>query len=277
MNRIDAHQHFWQYNPVRDTWIDDRMDVLKQDFHPQDLRPMLEAHGFDGSVAIQADQSICETIFLLDLADQHTFIKGVVGWIDLVAKDVAIQLEIISAREKLVGLRHIAQAEPPGFYDLPDFRAGLGHLAHYHLRFDLLIYADQLAAAIRLVEDFPNQQFVLDHMAKPRVDRLPDKTWSDQIKELASSPNVCCKISGMLTEVPDFQWKNVNIEPYLDTVLEAFGPDRVLYGSDWPVCLLAATYAEQLFTIEEYIKKLSKNEQKLIMGLNASRVYRLKV
>lgn len=248
---IDAHQHFWQFDPVRDSWIDASMEQLRRDFLPGDLAPLLRAHGIAGSVAVQADQSLAENEFLLGLADRHPFIWGVVGWVDLCASGVDTQLSKYATHPKFVGVRHIVQAEPDGFMDREDFRRGIGRLHDHQLTYDLLIYHRQLPEALRLVRAFPGQPFVLDHLAKPKIEGPPDTGWTDHIRALADCPNVSCKVSGMVTEVPGYDWTFEVLRPYLDVVLEAFGPDRLLYGSDWPVCLLAADYRAQLSVYQQ--------------------------
>jgi len=273
---IDSHQHFWSYHPERHAWISEEMEILKRDYLPRDLEPVLKAQGVDGCVAVQAEMSEQETLFLLESARKHPFIKGVVGWVDLRMPDAGNRLEYFSAYPALKGLRHIVQDEPDDQFMLrPDFQNGIGLLARFGLTYDILIYPWQLPAALALVRQFPGQQFVLDHLAKPRISDGLDIKWQRQIRELASHPNVFCKLSGMVTETRDFQWTKEEFKPFMDTVLRAFGPERLLFGSDWPVCLLAASYAEVAGIVRSYLQSLSETEQLGIMGGNAIRFYDL--
>ncbi len=273
---IDSHQHFWKYDPVRDAWINESMTVIRRDFYPTDLEPILKANNIDGCVAVQADQSEDETRFLLDFANQYDFIKGVVGWVDLLDKGVEGRLEHSADDKLLKGIRHVIQAEPdPEFMLREDFQEGIGHLAKFGLTYDILVYPHQLAAAIELTRKFPNQKFVLDHIAKPQVSEGMDSSWRKNIEALAKAPNVYCKLSGMVTETKDFQWTENQFYPFMEVVLESFGTERVLYGSDWPVCLVAGTYEDVLTIVSNFIQQLSPTEQKNIMGLNAVRFYEL--
>jgi len=273
---IDSHQHFWKYDPVTYGWIDDSMKVLQRDFLPLDLGPILQNNGIDGCVAVQADQSERETEFLLKLAGENEFIKGVVGWVDLRAEDANKRLAYFSQNEKLKGVRHIVQEEPdPEFMLRKDFQNGIKHLTEFGLTYDILVYPHQLAAAVLLSRAFPEQKFVLDHIAKPRISESLDKEWVNNIKELASNPNVSCKVSGMVTETTNFKWQQEDFSPFMDVVLDAFGWQRIMYGSDWPVCLLGADYKEVITIAKDYISKLSDNERAGIMGLNAKEFYAL--
>ena len=273
---IDSHQHFWKYDPVRYSWIDDSMKILRQDFLPSDLGPILQENGVGGCVAVQADQSERETEFLLELAGENEFIKGVVGWVDLKAEGVSKRLAHYSQNEKLKGVRHIVQEEPdPEFMLRKDFQNGIRHLAEFGLTYDILVYPNQLAAAVLLSRAFPEQKFVLDHIAKPRISEGLDDQWVNNIKELALNPNVSCKVSGMVTETTNFQWQQEDFYPFMDVVLDAFGWQRIMYGSDWPVCLLGGNYKEVITIVTDYISKLSNNERAGIMGLNAKEFYYL--
>jgi len=273
--KIDAHQHFWKYNPVRDSWIDSSMEVIRKDFLPKDLKPILDANAIDGCIAVQADQSETETNFLLDLAENNTFIKGVVGWVDLKAENVEERLAYFSKNKLFKGVRHIVQAEKDDFVLDIKFQNGIGKLNSFSLVYDLLVFPNQLENTIKLVEKFPNQQFVLDHIAKPQISKGIDNYWMEQIFKLASFNNVSCKISGMVTETENFNWKTEEFTPFLDTIVKAFGTERILYGSDWPVCLLGAEYKSVLQIIKNYFIDFSKEEQNQIMGGNASRIYNL--
>ncbi len=274
--KIDAHQHFWSFNPQRDAWITDDMRVLKRDFLPEDLQPLLQQHQFDGCVAVQADTSEKETEFLLDLAEQHPFIKGVVGWLDLCSDTIDERLAHFSTFKNLKGLRHILQAEPNGYMLRKDFQRGISALEKYNLTYDILIFPHQLEEAIALVNTFPNQKFILDHCAKPYIKDGKIKTWKRHIETLSGFENVACKVSGLTTEADWNNWDNTTMEPYLDVIFNAFGTKRTLFGSDWPVSVLAGTYAETVGLIEQYIAQFTETEQQQIMGLNAKTWYHLK-
>jgi len=274
MAGIDAHQHFWRYSPGAYPWIDERMAVLKQDFLPGDLQPLLVAEGLDGCVAVQASQSLDETRFLLELADGHSHVKAVVGWVDLLSPELERQLEGFAARPRLRGIRHIAQDEPDdAWLAREDVIRGVGALARFGLSYDILVFARQLPAAIRLARALPEQPFVLDHVAKPEVAAGRLDPWRAQLSQLAELPNVHCKLSGLITEARWDAWKPDDFRPYLDVVLEAFGPGRLMFGSDWPVCLLAGTYAEVIGLARRAIAALSRDEQAAVLGGNAARFY----
>lgn len=274
--KIDAHQHFWKFDPQRYAWITDEMSVLKRNFLPEDLRPLLQQHQFDGCVAVQADTSEKETEFLLDLAQQHSFIKGVVGWLDLCSARIDERLEHFSSNEKLKGLRYIVQGEPDGFMLREDFKRGISALEKYNLTYDILVFPNHLEDAIKLVAAFPKQKFILDHCAKPYIKDGKIKTWQDHIEKLSDFENVACKVSGLITEAEWESWTKTTIKPYLDVVFKAFGSKRTLFGSDWPVSLLAGKYSETVALVEDYISDFSQTEQQQIMGLNAENWYNLK-
>lgn len=274
---IDAHQHFWHYDAARDSWITDEMAVLKRDFLPADLQKEFAANGVEGSVAVQAAQSEEETHFLLQLAAQHPFIKGVVGWCDLRADNLAERLAYFSQFEKLSGFRHVVQSEPDDDFLLrPDFLRGIAMLKEFNFTYDILIYPKQLPAAIRFVEKFPEQPFVLDHIAKPFIKAGVTQPWAAQIRELATYKNLHCKVSGMVTEADWQNWQSRHFKAYLDVVFEAFGADRILYGSDWPVCRLAADYKQVKDILAAYTSNFSSLERVNIFSLNARRFYKLK-
>jgi L-fuconolactonase len=282
MPRIDAHQHFWKYQPLRDQWITEDMGILRKDYMPADLHHLLEEQAIDGCIAVQADQSREENAFLLELAGSHTFIKGVVGWVDLRAPDVEDQLAHYAAFPLLKGFRHILQGEAQRDLMLrPDFMRGIELLNRYHFTYDMLIYADQLPYALELARKFPNQAFVLDHMAKPDIKGFAAgapgslDVWSEHIKALGQCPNVWCKVSGMVTEADWHGWKKEDFHPFLDTVVEAFGPKRLMYGSDWPVCLLAAPYDETIRITNDYFAAFSPEEKAAILGGNAAAFYHI--
>ena len=273
---IDSHQHFWKYDSVRDSWIDESMQVIRKDFLPQNLKPILNKNNIDGCIAVQADQSENETQFLLELADKNPFIKGVVGWVDLCADNVNERLAHFSKNKLLKGVRHIVQAELSGFMLQADFQNGIKNLEQFNLIYDILIYPNQIEETIALVKKFPNQLFVVDHLAKPNIKSQKIKNWEKDLKKLAAFENVFCKISGMFTEANWNKWQRSDFTPYLDVVFKAFGTHRIMYGSDWPVCLLSATYEQQLNSIEKYVSEFSSADKALIMGKNALKIYKLK-
>ena len=274
--KIDAHQHFWIYNPVRDSWIDESMRVLRRNFLPGDLYPVIKEENIDGTITIQADQSEEETSFLLKLANENNWITGVVGWIDLMSKDVEKRLEHFSSYKKLKGFRHIVQAEPDNNFMLGEkFQNGISCLRYYNFTYDILIYLHQLPVAIKLSEKNPEQKFILDHIAKPRIKKNEIEPWASLIKELAGNKNVFCKISGIITEADNKNWKPEDIYPYLDIVFDSFGYDRLIFGSDWPVCLLAGTYKQVTNLIEEYIGRTSDENKEKIFGNNALSFYNI--
>jgi L-fuconolactonase len=274
--RIDSHQHFWRYDPQQYDWITEEMRVLRRDFLPADLLLELRASEMDGSVAVQARQSLEETEFLLELAAKHDHIKAVVGWVDLQSPDVAESLHRFSRSKKFRGVRHVVQGEPDDRFMLrPEFCRGIGCLKDYGLTYDILIYARQLPAASELVARFPEQPFVIDHIAKPGIKAREIRLWAEQMRAIAQSPSVFCKVSGMVTEADWKNWKDEDILPYLDVVLEAFGPERLMFGSDWPVCLVAASYGRVKSLIEAYTDKLSPHQREAIFGGNAAKFYGL--
>ncbi len=271
---LDAHQHFWKYDPGEYSWIGDTMAVLKRDFLPEDLaREQAKLH-FDGSIAVQARQTLEETRWLLELARTDERIRAVVGWVDLRSPSVATELEHFCNDPKFIGVRHVVQDEPdPRFMLQPDFLRGLGLLKSFGLTYDILIFPKQLPAAIEIARQFPDQPFVLDHIAKPAIAQGTLEPWNNQIKELGKFQNVCCKVSGLVTEA---DWKNWNVNqftPYLDVIVEAFGEDRLMVGSDWPVCLLAASYEEVVGLVRNYFQPFSAGARQKIFGGNASRFY----
>ena len=275
--RIDSHQHFWKFDPVRDAWITPNMAVIRRDFLPADLEPELKANGIDATIAVQADQAEAETKFLLDLAARNTFIAGVVGWVDLRARNLEERLAHWSRNEKLVGFRHIAQAEPDDrFLATREFIAGVSKLGQFGFTYDLLVYPRQLPAAIELVSRLPDQPFVLDHIAKPPIKTGKQVKWCDHIRELAQNRNVHCKLSGIVTEADWTRWTPDHCKPYLDVVFEAFGVDRLMFGSDWPVCLLAGSYERVLGLIEDYVLTHKATASAKIFAENAARFYGVK-
>ncbi|MEK6781308.1 MAG: amidohydrolase family protein [Bacteroidota bacterium] len=273
--RIDSHQHFWKYNPVRDSWITDDMKVIQRDFLPDDLSPLLVANRIDGCVAVQANQSEEETLFLLNLAEHHQFIKGVVGWVDLKSDDIQMRLSNYLRFPKLKGFRHIVQAEKEGFLMQKKFLTGIKALHNFNYTYDILVYSRQLEEVIWFVNKFSDHKFVIDHIAKPSIKDLEFNSWAKNISMLAAFENVSCKLSGMVTEANWKGWRAGDFKSYLDFAFESFGVKRLMYGSDWPVCMVAATYNQQLSIVEDYISKLSSSEKELVMGGNAIRFYNL--
>jgi L-fuconolactonase len=274
--RLDAHQHFWKYSPEDYGWINDNMAGLRRDFLPQDLQPLLAAEGFDGSIAVQARQSLEETRWLLELAAHNEIVKGVVGWVDLRSPGLPAQLDQFAQDPKLVGVRHVVQDEPDDDFMLrSDFRRGIARLREYDLAYDILIYPRQFPAAIQLVREFSDQRFVLDHIAKPLIAEGRMDSWDRDIKELAQSENVCCKLSGMVTEARWHDWKTEDFAPYLDVVMNTFGPARLMIGSDWPVCAASAPYSRTMALVRDYIGSLTPDEQHSILGQCCSGFYRV--
>lgn len=282
MIKLDAHQHFWSYSPVEYEWIDASMAALQRDFLPHDLKPLLDQSDMDGSIAVQARQSLDETRWLLELAAQNNFVKGVVGWVDLCSPHVEEQLGEFADNEWLVGVRHVVQGEPDDRFMLrPEFQRGIARLAKFGLTYDLLLFPRHLPVAVELVREFPEQRFVLDHIAKPAIAdgvaepqlRSRFESWSRDMRELAKFANVSCKLSGMVTEARWGKWTQEDFLPYLDAVLEAFGPSRLMIGSDWPVCTVSAHYAQTMEIVFRFIEKLNAAEQDEILGGNCARVY----
>ncbi len=276
MVKIDAHQHFWIYNKEDYQWIDGKMNVLQRDFLPEHLWKEQEKTGFNGSIAVQARQSLRETEWLLELASEHNRIKGVVGWVDLCSDSIEEQLAEFTLNNKLVGVRHVLQDEPDDNFMLQNnFRRGISFLNKYKLAYDILIFPRHIPVAVKLVREFPEQHFVVDHIAKPIIKDRIFSPWEKDIKELAKFPNVYCKLSGMVTEADWQKWKPEDIYPYLDIVFGAFGDDRLMTGSDWPVCTLAGSYKTVMNAIMSYFKDYGKNIKSKIFGDNCAYFYRL--
>ncbi|MEC7125306.1 MAG: amidohydrolase family protein [Bacteroidota bacterium] len=273
--RIDSHQHFWKFDPVRHAWIDSSMQNIAKDFLPEDLKPLLETNLMDGCIAVQADQSEIETQFLLRLAEENSFIKGVVGWVDLSAEDLSKRLEVFSKNPLFKGVRHVLQAEKEGFMLKDQFLRGISELKNFNLTYDILIYPNQLEEARLLIEKNPDQPFVLDHLAKPYIKQQKIKNWASDIKELAKYKNVYCKLSGMVTEADWNHWQFENFKKYLSVAFDTFGSDRLMFGSDWPVCLLAGSYEHVVKIIDLFIENLEQEEKNNIMGGNACNFYNL--
>lgn len=274
--RIDAHQHFWQYQRGDYGWIDDSMAELRRDFLPEHLQHEMARAGFDACVAVQARQTLEETRWLLALADAHPFIAGVVGWVDLQAPDARAQIEQYAVHPKLVGVRHIVQGEADDRFLLnPAFARGLALLGEFGLAYDLLIYRRHLPVAAELAGRFATQRFVLDHLAKPDVRHGEIRAWQTDVRALAACPNVWCKLSGLVTEADWAAWTPGQLRPYLDIAFECFGPDRLMIGSDWPVCTVAADYTRTMAVVVEYLADRPARERDAVLGGNAQRFWSL--
>jgi L-fuconolactonase len=273
---IDTHQHYWKYDPGEYGWIDDSMAALRRDFLPPDAQREMSAAGVHASIAVQVRQTAEETRWMLELADHHRFIAGVVGWVDLQSPGVDAELERLAQRPRLVGVRHIVQAEPDDFLERPDFRRGVGRLERHDLTYDILIYARQLPAAVSFARAFPRQRFVLDHLGKPDIRGGGYDEWRRHFGRMAELPNVCCKLSGLVTEADWTSWTPAQLRPYLDAALEAFGPARLMVGSDWPVCLVAASYAEVIGLVRDALGEYSDDEREQVLSGTAREFFRLR-
>jgi len=274
--KIDTHQHFWIYNDRDYVWMSAAMGKLRRDHLPKDLLPLIEVAGIDATVAVQARQCLEESTWLLELADEYPFIRAVVGWVDLCSEGVVDQLERLAQHPKLRGVRHVIHDEQDDEFMLRKaFLNGLRQLKRFGLTYDLLLFPRHLPIACNLVKRLPDQPFVLDHIAKPPVRAGEMAKWTTDLKRLAEFPNVLCKISGLVTEGNWNSWRAQDFEPYLDVVLNAFGPKRLMLGSDWPVCTLAADYASVIEFEVDYIAKLSSDEQRAILQDNPIKFYSL--
>lgn len=275
--RIDTHQHFWKYDDAGEYgWIDDSMAVLRRDFLPVDARREMSHAGFDACIAVQARQTLEETRWLLALADAHPFIAGVVGWVDLRSDDARAQLERFAGHSKLVGIRHIVQSEPDDRFLLdPAFSRGIALLEEFNLAYDILIYSRHLPVAAEFVERFERQRLVLDHLAKPPIKSGEVQEWERDVRRLAMSPSVFCKLSGLVTEADWHTWTASDIRPYLDVAFDAFGSERLMIGSDWPVCTVAADYTRTMSLVTDYIAERPRPEQDAVLGGNAQRFWGL--
>ena len=275
--RIDAHQHFWNYSPELYGWIGEGLEVLAADHLPEHLLPHLQTASVSGTIAVQARQDLDETRWLLSLAREHESVLGVVGWVDLASDTLAEELDELAPDPYLVGVRHVLQDEPNDAHMLrPEFKRGIGQLAARGLTYDLLVFPKHLENATRLVAEFPEQPFVLDHLAKPLIAKGEREPWTQHLRTLAANENASCKLSGMVTEADWNAWTPSDLRPYLDAALEAFGPRRILFGSDWPVCKLAASYEQVLEIVKDWAGALSAEEQAALFGGNAARIYGLK-
>jgi L-fuconolactonase len=276
MIKIDSHQHFWKFDPVRDSWIDETMSVIQRDFYPDDLKPVLDRNNINGCVAIQADQCETETEFLLSLAKNNEFIKGIVGWVDLCSANVESRLDYYNSFEKLKGFRHVLQGEADRSLMLrPEFMKGIRALGKYGFTYDILIYPDQLQFIPEFIKAFPDQKFVIDHIAKPPIKDKKMDNWAKDMKALTAFENLYCKVSGMVTEADWHNWQAADFIPYLDVVFETFGTERLMFGSDWPVCNVAGGYDKMIGIAQNYTAKLSANEHADFWRNNAITFYRL--
>lgn len=274
--RIDSHQHFWKFDPVRDSWINDEMSLIQKDFLPADLQSILHKHRLDGCITVQSDQSLEENRFQLQLGKAHSFIKGIVGWVDLRSDELEAQLEPLKGEPLMKGFRHVLQGEARRDLMLDTgFMRGIKTIGKAGYTYDVLIFADQLKYLPAFLQAFPDQVFVLDHIAKPPIAAGSMKEWAEGIKSLKPFPNLYCKISGMVTEASWNNWQYEHFEPYIDIVTEAFGIDRLMFGSDWPVCNVAGGYDRMISIPQQYFYKFSKDEQAKFWGGNATRAYRL--
>jgi L-fuconolactonase len=273
---IDAHQHFWIYNRREYDWIDEAMASIRRDFLPADLKPQLETNGFQGSVLVQVRQTLEETRWLLELAENNPFILGVVGWVDLRSPRLRAELEFFAGKSKLVGIRHIVQGESDDFLLQADFLRGISTLEEFDLSYDLLIYTKHLPIAAEFVRRFPRQRFVLDHLAKPPIKSGAVDAWARGMRELASFPNVYAKLSGLVTEADWQAWKPEDLRPYLDVAFECFGPRRLMIGSDWPVCTVSASYTRVVNLVKDYVSAYAAEERQAVMGGTATKFWRLK-
>lgn len=273
---IDSHQHFWKYEPVKHSWIDDDMSVIRKNFLPSDLAKVYQENGINGCIAVQADQTLEETDFLIDIASKNDFIKGIVGWVDLRAENIEDVLEKYSQFKIVKGFRHVVQGEADhNFLLRPNFSRGISLLEKHNFTYDILVFPHQLGSVLEFVKKFPNQKFVIDHIAKPYIKDGYFEGWATMMTAIGKHENVSCKMSGMVTEADFNTWTPAQIQPYMNTVLEGFGSKRVLFGSDWPVCLIAGNYSKIKKLTTDFISQFSQIEQNSIMGNNAIEFYNL--
>jgi L-fuconolactonase len=273
--RLDSHQHFWKYNPTDYIWMTEEHNVLRRNFLPEDLKPLINEGAIDGTIAVQARQMLGETDFLIEMAATHSLIKGIVGWIPLCDPKVDDYLAQYTTQQKIVGFRHVVHDEPDDNFILrSDFNAGVKAMSRYDVRYDILIFEKHLPQTIQFVDKHPTLAMVVDHVAKPKIRTGNfDHTWATNIRQLAERDHVYCKLSGMVTEVRDEVWDTESLKPYFDVVLEAFGPNRLMFGSDWPVCLLKSEYQKWLDLLDQLINPLTEAEKESIMGVTAAKFY----
>lgn len=272
---IDAHVHFWQFDPVKDAWINDDMEVLQRDYLPKDLERIAAKYDVEGVIAVQADQHEKETEFLCMLAANHEFIKGVVGWVDLTDANIRQTLYRYSETKAIKGFRHILQAETPGFMLQSNFIEGLKALKPFEFTYDILVYHKQLPEVIQLLEQLPDQKFIIDHCGKPAIGNEDIKKWEHNLQTIAQHQNVYCKVSGLATEATWHKWAKEDLVPYLDVAIDSFGLERVVFGSDWPVVYTSASYGKWFNVIREYMQQFDKDQQNNFFSENARRFYNL--
>lgn len=272
--KIDAHQHFWKFDPIKYFWVP---EGIRKDFFPEELHPVLKKNGFDGCIAVQSDQSEEETVKLLELANLHSFIKGVIGWVDLEDEEVVDRLDLYSRDPAFKGVRHTVWDKRGEFMNAPNFQRGIAKLKNFGLTYDILVFDYQLEAAVDLVRTFPEQKFVLDHMGKPQILGGMSNDWKRNIKELGRYDNVFCKISGLVSQTDKQDWESSEFFPFLEVITTAFGTERLMFGSDWPVCLPMASYTEVVEIVAGFFKDFSEAEKEKIFGMNAIEFYNLKV
>jgi L-fuconolactonase len=273
---IDSHVHFWKYNKLKDAWITDEMKLLQNDFLPQHLKPVLRENKIDGVIAVQANQSENETNFLLKLSNENAIIKGIVGWVDLQNENLENKLLYYSKYNIIKGFRHIVQGEPDGFLENKKFLNGIKALQVFGFTYDILIYEKQLKEAVEFVNKFPTQKFIIDHCAKPSIKNNRIKEWKILMNEIAKNENIYCKLSGLITEAAWNIWNEKDFYPYLDVAFEAFGTDRLLFGSDWPVMLVSGIYDQWKKLLENYMMNFSIAEKQKVFEENAIKFYNLK-
>jgi L-fuconolactonase len=273
---IDSHQHFWKVGRFDYPWMSSDLGVLYRDYLPEDLTPILAANGVEKTVLVQASNSVEESRWLLELAREHEFIAGVVGWVDLMSPNVTAQLQELTAHPKFKGIRHLVESESADDWLIqPAVLSGLRELSRYRLSYDLLVHTRHLKYVLRVVESCPELAFVIDHLAKPPVAKNEINEWSAALKPIAAYPNVHCKLSGLVTEANWTSWQTDDLRPFVDFALKLFGPERLIFGSDYPVCLLAASYDRVLDAFQEILKGLSDADREQIFSKNAARFYRL--
>lgn len=272
---IDTHVHFWKYNKIKDAWITDEMKLLQRDFLPQDLQPVLYENNVNGVIAVQADQSENENGFLIELSKKNSFIKGIVGWVNLQNENIENKLLYYSKFPVIKGFRHIVQAEQNGFLENKNFLNGIGILKRFNFTYDILIYENQLEETVEFVNKFAGQKFIIDHCAKPEIKNKSILKWESGIKEISKNKNIYCKLSGLTTEANWNSWQEPDFHPYLDVIFENFGTDRLVFGSDWPVVLISGGYSKWKNLLENYMSDFSKEDKEKVFTKNAIEFYNL--
>ena len=274
--RIDAHQHFWNHDPIKHFWINDDMKVIKRDFSPGDLAPLLKESKFDGTIAVQADETMAETTFLLDLARKNDYIKAVVGWVDLRKEAVEDDLLMLKSQQKLAGFRCIMQGtEDEAFLKNRLFIQNVSRLTQFDFTYDLLVFHNQMESLVRFTDKLQDNRLILDHIGKPDIKNKQIKQWKEQLRILSANPNIYCKLSGMLTEADHQRWTYDDIMPYMETAAEYFGVDRLCFGSDWPVCLLAGSFKQVHDVVDRFVEQLNTTEREKIFGTNTAAFYKI--